>query len=61
MVSEFFMRCKMEMMIVGIIGSAAAGYICWRGYKSMRNSGGCGSGGCDGCCGCGGSSNKRKP
>ncbi|NMC32484.1 MAG: FeoB-associated Cys-rich membrane protein [Veillonellaceae bacterium] len=57
----------METVIVGLIGAAAAGYLIWRGYKSIGESSACASGSCAGCgggCGCGsaatGHTDKRK-
>ena len=47
----------METLVVGIIGSAAAGYLIWRAYKTARGESACSScssGGCAGCSGCGG-------
>ena len=41
----------METVLVGVIGMAAAGYIAWRGYKSLGKSSDCASGGCAGCSG----------
>lgn len=43
----------MDTIVVGVIGVAAAGYIAWRGYKSLGKSSGCASGSCAGCSGCG--------
>lgn len=44
----------MEMIAVGLIGTAAAGYIAWRFYKTVRGGSACPSGGCEGCgVGCG--------
>ena len=46
----------MDTVIVGLIGTTAAGYLVWRGYKALGKSSDCASGNCAGCgggCGCG--------
>ena len=46
----------MDTVIVGLIGTAAAGYLVWRAYKALGKSSACASGNCAGCgggCGCG--------
>ena len=57
----------MDALIVGLIGTAAAGYLVWRAYKALVKSSACASGNCAGCggsCSCGSASpnndNKRK-
>ena len=57
----------MDTVIVGLIGTTAAGYLVWRGYKALGKSSACASGNCADCnggCGCGsaatGHTDKRK-
>lgn len=43
----------MEIIVVGLIGATAAGYLIWRGYKALHKSSDCASGSCEGCSACG--------
>ena len=52
----------METVLVGLIGASAAGYLIWRGYKSLGKPSDCAAGNCAGCgggCACSAAPRKK--
>ena len=50
----------MEMLVLSLIGTSAAGYLAWHAFSSCRDGSGCSGGGCSGCSGCKSGGNFKK-
>ena len=42
----------MEVLVLSLLGTSAAGYLAWHAFSWVRGGSGCSGGGCSGCSGC---------